>query len=136
MSFLSSKHYRKTPLLRLEDVAEVGVLAIRQIVETVRDVDLGAELAVLLVVAVDQIPAQEQDDDDQHAVAAQVDRQRLEVARRVAGEEDLGACGVAGAPREEVHGDADGLLGLPAHVSRQHGHAQTLRGPEGEDDPV
>lgn len=61
--------------------------------------------------------------------------QRLEVARVIV-EEDLGANSVAGAPGKKVHGDADGLLGLPSDITRQHGHTETLGCPKGKDDPV
>ena len=135
MVFLSPSDIEPSAIF-LEDVAEVGVLAIRQIIEAMRSGCLLSELAVLLVVSVHQVPSQEQDDGNQDTVAAQVDRQGLDVARRVAIEEDLGTCGVSGTPREEVHRDADGFLSLSADISCQHRHAETLRRPEGEDDPV
>lgn len=121
---------------RLEDIAEVRVLTIRKIIETMRRIDVLSKLAVLLVVAVHQVPPQEQDNRNQNTVASEMDGQSLDVARRIAVEEDLGSGGVSGAPREEVHGDADGFLGLTADVAGQQGHAETLRGPEGEDDPI
>lgn len=101
-----------------------------------RSIDLRSKLRILLLIARSQIEAQEDDDKHQERVATQMDRQSLAVAGRVAVEEDLRSRSVAAAPREEVHGDADGFLGLPADVARQHRHAETLRGPEGEDDPV
>lgn len=49
---------------RLEDVAEIRVLSVRQVIETVGRVDFLAKFSVLLVVAVHQVPPQEQDDAD------------------------------------------------------------------------
>lgn len=133
MAFLSPLH---PPPFLLKHIPKVRILPIRQIIKPMRCINLRPKLPILLVIPVHQIPPQEQDNHHQHAITAKVYRQRLDVARRIAVEEDLRPCGIARAPREEVHRDADGFLGLPAHVARQHGHAQPLRGPEGEDDPV
>lgn len=101
-----------------------------------RSVCLLAKLAVLLIVAMHKVPPQEQNDCDQNTVAAQVNRQGLDVARCVTVKEDLRPCGVSGAPCKEVHCDADRFLGLSADVACQHRHAETLCSPEGEDNPV
>jgi hypothetical protein len=120
----------------LINIPEIRILAIRQIIEPMRRVRLLAELPILLLIPADKIPAQEQNHQHQQAVAAEVDTERFQVAGLVAVEEDLGARGIAAAPREEIHGDADGFLRLPTNVSREHRHAETLGRPEGEDDPV
>jgi hypothetical protein len=66
----------------------------------------------------------------------QTKRKSLAITRRIAIEEDLRTRSVTCAPGNEVHSNADGLLGLTTDVPRQHGHAETLSGPKGEDDPV
>lgn len=120
---------------QLVDVAEVRVLAIRQVIKTMSGANLLSELAVLLLVAEGQVEPQEGNDAEKRRVAAKMDGERLQVAGIVV-EEDLGAGGVTGAPGEEVQGDADGLLGLATDVSREHTHSETLSGPESEDNPV
>ena len=124
------------PYVPLDDIAEVRVLAISQIIETVSSVNLGAEFAVLSLVARGQVEAEEEDDEDEESVASEVNGQSLAITGLVTVEEDLRTGGITGAPSEEVHGDADGLLRLSTDVSGQHGHAETLCSPEREDYPV
>lgn len=98
-------------------------------------IDILAELPVLLLVAESQVESQKGNDEEKGRVAAKMDGKGLEVAGIVV-EEDLGARGVSSTPGEEVHGDADRLLGLASDVSGKHTHSETLRGPESEDNPV
>lgn len=98
-------------------------------------VNVLAEFSVLLLVAQSQVKSQKGNDKEQCRVAAEMDGEGFEVARIVV-EEDLGSSGVTGTPSEEVKSDADGLFGLPANISSQQAHTETLCSPEGEDDPV
>lgn len=94
-----------------------------------------SKLPVLLLIPEHEVKPQERNNTKQRRVASEMNSQGLEITW-VAVEKHLGSNRVTRAPREEVHGDADGFLGLAADVTCEHGHAETLGSPEGENDPV